>query len=913
MKNWKRKLAIASVMLCGSAALGLVSLNDATVSGSANSTDGFEVKSAALRIPDETYGEGIRFTISLGNVTLPEGATTKVLLIPTKSLGGDEELTVELENTDKKTVEIAEWTTVDGEKVAYVHLYKVPSTAYTTDISIRAYIDDNDPQTAPTYTDVVKTSVADVAVEASNGLTEEEKEALQKAYLTCEVNYHNGDEIIKTTTAIYGATIEAIAEPTKDGYIFGGWWNKSGTAQWNFAETKVSSAVTNLYAKWNLDVDAAVEDARNMGGDENTLLFFDRELGAYQVEGATGNSYAYTTEKAYGNEAGSLKVDFSGTEAHNFVTFGFNNYDFNENDYIEFYVYNDTETPTLSLMFGETSESGSAYYTYSTELTKGKWTRVIGSAEWISKYNYFDFYGQAANFGSGTNVEGSVYISKVKVYSNFADLSAATGTWKIGETEFTGAVAMRPDVTGVPNDKLQRVLYQTGNAVTMRIWKHSYAGFEATLLNPIDATSDYKYISITAKGADANKFTMVPWDTNGSPKSAISVYMTREEADGFTTYIFRIKGYAAKKFRITPLGNTTETGNGSELIISNFISGDYTSLRKGSDANTLFFYDTPLGKDLVQIYYKTGQNNGESYHTTEKAYYGERGSTKVPSIKYGANSYILYKASGSVELRDTDKSFLQDSDYLVFNVYSTAERKLFFSVKSEYTTTGHKLMPNAWTRIVIPASVLVKTTNYYFLVNDVASSSNTPSSDTYDLYFSKIVRCSASEVTNLSSNATTDEWTLGSTNFVGAPTVSNYTGSNQSNSVLYAKEYLKPYLVNDELVITFTRHSDPYISLKLAKPITVEANTDMYMTVTLFNYGDDRLDKLEGLFLGSATNYLTRVSREDIGNGYAKVVFKCAAKSSTYTINNVRLDVENHTGDGAHLATQLVIKDIVVS
>ncbi|MBE5753376.1 MAG: hypothetical protein E7343_04860 [Clostridiales bacterium] len=740
MKNLKRKLLLASIVCCGSIALGFGSLNNASVAVSANTLDGFEVKEASLRIPDETYGKGIRFTVGLGNVTLAEGATSGVLLIPASTLGADE-LTVGYDSKDLVDSPIT-WKTTENGKEAYVHLYGVPETQYTTDISMRAYIDDDaNPDTAPIYSNVVTTSVADVADWAYNNdanLDDAEKATLQSTYLTYDVVYRDadGDELYKTT-GVYNQKLADVYTLAENGKSIEGWYNKAGTQKWDYATTKVSSTTTNLYAKW-------IDD--------------------YSVEG--------------------------------------------------------------------------------------------------------------------------------------------TNEWNIGDMTFKGVATMR-GVDTMP--KMQKGLYPMDGGVKITLGAHSYAGFEASLKTPIDATSEDKFVYITAKGADANLFTVVEFNESGSALTGAKKGLTIDEGNGYTTYVFRIaKGSTVGKFRITPLGNTTATGSGSEIIITNVTVGDYDSLHTGEDANTIFFYDSPLGVDMSQMYYKSGNNHTSVTFTTEKAYGDERGSTKFEGVKYGSNAYALYAPSNS-QMSSADQEFLQDGDYLVFNVYSTAPNKLFFSVKSDYTTTGHKLMPNAWTKIVIPASSMTKSANYYFLINHIVSDS-TLSGTEYDLYFSKIVRCSADEVTDLSSVASTDTWTVGSTTFIGTPSVANYTGGG---GVLAATEYKKARLVNDELVITFTRASDPYIKLNLAEAIEVEAGKDMYVTVTMYDYG--RLDKMNGYFNASGSYVFSYVTHVDIGGGYAKVTFKCSAKSSAYTITSVRLDVEDLLNSNPTLASQLVIRDIVVS
>lgn len=972
MKNVKRKLALASIMLCGCVAFGVASADNASVLATAETLDGFTVKSASLRVPDGEYGAGIRFTIGMGDVALADGVAMGVLLIPTSSLG-DSELTVDLDNADLRTYSDIKWKKfADGTKEAYLHLYNVPATQYATNISICAYVDhDADPATDFIYTNVVSASVAQVADWAyynDAALDESAKATLQSTYLTYKVFYHNEDEVTEAT-GIYNQTLTAVTEPVKVGYTFGGWWNQAGTAEWDFATTKVTSTTTNLYAKWNpamdtaysvkvfetkdggatqteitADIDGFVSSRTGETGadlditaeanalvktfgaayslnasksvltgviaadgttelkivvnldevvlerveeESNTLLFFDRSLGAKQVVGATGNSYGFTTDKQYGNEGGSLKVTFPNTAVHNTIDLNYNGYEFGEDDYIEFYVYNDTTTPTLSLMFG---------YSNSTQLVKGEWTHVIGRASWITEDKYFRFYGQADNFGSGANVDGSVYISKVKVYSGFEDLSAATGDWTIGETTFTGAVTVN---NNAPTSALQKVPYMTGNVLEMKIWQHSYAGFEATLKNVIDATAEDKYVSFTVKGADASLFTIVEFGTDGAAKTgATKACVTRTETNGFTTYVFRItKGLQIKKFRVTPLGNTSATTGCTEIIISNVTVGGYTSLRTGEDANTVFFMDTQLGATLQQVYTKTSNNVASSGYTTEMAYGNERGSFKAAGIKHGTIAYH------NLTWTDADKNFLSDTDYVVFYLYSTSSTRWFFSVNYDYSGTGWEIMPNAWNKIVVSAKNFKAGTWTHIHPQGQAADGTT-----FDVYMSKVVRYSASEVTKLENMGTTDTWTLGSTTFVGAPAISN--GLTQTN-YLAGTEHKKAYILDGELSITFVRCADGYINLKLAESMDVAANTEVYITVVMYNYG--RLDKLNGYLNSSGSYALSYISHEDVGGGYAKVTFKCESKASAYTLNSIRLDVEDHTNAGSGLATQLRIKDIQIS
>ncbi len=62
----------------------------------------------------------------------------------------------------------------------------------------------------------------------------------------------NGGSAIDPVTKVYTQTISALAEPTKEGYDFGGWYTNSGlTTSYNLANSASTGNVT-LYAKWTV-------------------------------------------------------------------------------------------------------------------------------------------------------------------------------------------------------------------------------------------------------------------------------------------------------------------------------------------------------------------------------------------------------------------------------------------------------------------------------------------------------------------------------------------------------------------------------------------------------------------------------------------------------------------------------------
>jgi hypothetical protein len=76
-----------------------------------------------------------------------------------------------------------------------------------------------------------------------------------------------------------------------------------------------------------------------VGEDANTILFYNTEIGVEKQIKSTGSLTAtYTTEKAWGSEAGSLKIvtDAKSQTTLKYDTLGM---EYNDDDYVTFYVY----------------------------------------------------------------------------------------------------------------------------------------------------------------------------------------------------------------------------------------------------------------------------------------------------------------------------------------------------------------------------------------------------------------------------------------------------------------------------------------------------------------------------------------------------------------------------------------------
>ena len=328
MTKITRKITIATALLCGAllTGVGLDNINSVSAETEQTSTPAttFEIKSASLRIPDATYGEGIRFTVIMDADTYKNknvaNLTSGALIIPTAALGENEELTIDSTNSAKKTVEGVSWTESADSSVMqmYIHVYNIPETEYATSLSICAYVDDGDSTTEPMYTSVVTSSVAEVAdwCYDNDDLTDAEKTTLQESYLTYDVYFHDGDNMT-SATGIYGETISAPTAPEKEGYTFDGWWNKAQTAQWDFNTTTIGGVKTNLYAKWTKNSNTVTTEITGY-----TLSTTDTHVSVTNGEGelhcgnADGtNNLTFTNEvaavynKSYATNTATFKLD----------------------------------------------------------------------------------------------------------------------------------------------------------------------------------------------------------------------------------------------------------------------------------------------------------------------------------------------------------------------------------------------------------------------------------------------------------------------------------------------------------------------------------------------------------------------------------------------------------------------------
>lgn len=61
-----------------------------------------------------------------------------------------------------------------------------------------------------------------------------------------------GGTTVESQTRMYGELVEEPETPTREGYVFDGWYRDQNTTEpWNIQEDKIVESIT-LYAKWSV-------------------------------------------------------------------------------------------------------------------------------------------------------------------------------------------------------------------------------------------------------------------------------------------------------------------------------------------------------------------------------------------------------------------------------------------------------------------------------------------------------------------------------------------------------------------------------------------------------------------------------------------------------------------------------------
>ena len=689
----------------------------------------------------------------------------------------------------------------------------------------------------------------------------------------------------------------------------------------------------NVYfsAVKTIDKNKQFNDLRT-GEDKNTLLFFDRveglgQLGAYEpAEISIENS---SEEKRVG-ENGSLKITFPGTEAHNWIRYDLCGYEYGAEDYAVFYIYNETNTDFISLLFG---------YENGTILRKGEWTAIVRKVSELDG-SYFRFYGQdfvevngngeASN--KGANLAGSVYITKAKVYSSEAvkNLSAIgeAEEWSAGGVNFVGApkayeyTANNSLANKLINAEAEHNAFLLNGELRFAVWSHAYAGVYLRLKNSVSLAESDVYFAVTAKGAAQDKFLIHAMGANGEYDTlygALSPINKIVGAEGYVTYLFRLPKKADKTLnglRITPAGDTTGTcgsreirifefaiGTAEEMQKKGYFEGTAASLRKGDDINTLFFFDRAEG---VRQLGERGPAGISAEHSVEMKKTGENGATKLTFPGTEAHNWINYDLCGYEYAED---------DYAVFYIYNNANTD-FISLLFGYSN-GVILRKGEWTMVARKVSELNGNYFRFYGQNFVATNGNSEASNTGaelagSVYITKTKVYSSAAVKKLTAIESSEEWSIGNTTFKGAISVyGNVTGGLATGLINNAMER-DAYLVNGELRSALWAHSYAGFYATLAQSVDLSEN-DMQISITMKGAAQDKFT-IHAMGAGGEYDTLyNALNPEKIvanSDGFVTYTFTLA-KLNGKTLNGLRITPAGDT-TGSCGSREIRISDISV-
>lgn len=352
---------------------------------------------------------------------------------------------------------------------------------------------------------------------------------------------------------------------------------------------------------------------RRVGEETNTLFFFDQAIGADQISIVNNAAYWYkytpefSTEKKLGEETGSLAINIEKRETYTeevpknegeetkVITWNTAEYEFNEGDYVSFYVYNATASDVVDISLG-TSHRERCF--------KGQWTLVLWKASDVvanaNSYLYQYNYGSDnfAGMSSGTDLSGALYFSKAKVYSaeQVKDLKEVEDTFEytVGSVTLIGKAGtsyLDGNYNGDPsafNDAFYLNPHYVNGVLAYHIHdKRETSGLqkpyaepriELTLKDTYDLANCYVYITI--KGAVENDIYMQAFSTTGHFATCMKAYNNLELfetlADGSQVYKFNLAQYANaggnainfKSFRLCVRQNIAYPVN-AQIVISN--------------------------------------------------------------------------------------------------------------------------------------------------------------------------------------------------------------------------------------------------------------------------------------------------------------------------------------------------------
>ena len=662
------------------------------------------------------------------------------------------------------------------------------------------------------------------------------------------VSYYNGDVLFATEVVGYGRNAKADKIPEKAEYwntiyTFDKWVTENG----GNVEADLNNiiAATEVYASYNaVSKYAAEAAAERTGSDANTLFLFDRTLGLKQVRSNEFTDISINSAVKPSGENAVLKLSVNNLASGN-LEYDVMNYDFNDDDYVMFYVYNGTNADyiDIGLLRGTSTTS-----TLRFRLDKNEWCMVAWSASSIKANDKISMYSR--NYGDDyaavvdANMTGDIYITKARVISsdNYAALSSvsddyeytlgnttfkgATTWWRPSESGYTGNEYYNPDVNTFNSPLINEPYYMDGvlRAQINGPWPAD-PGTTAIIMKlktPVAFADNIMYITMKGAMEDVH---LQAFNTEGDHIGTPHAIERTAMQDGYYRYAFNLNNYASdgnlSYFRLYVIENI-KLPRIAEVLIKDFAFTSFSSIvaekRAGYDTDVIGLFDDPLG--VAQVSAWDGSGFVGSY-TTEKHIEGETGSLKI--------TYSDAVEPSAIQISDRYGYTLESDKYVVFYMYNDTNAKRIDIALG--TTSRVCVYRGEWTMICYESAAM-KDNNfalrfYGYLFDDSATTF------TGSIYLSRVKVLNSEKVQNATENA---DYTIGHTTFTGGITYYGNGDYGDDERFVGSPFYSDPYMV-DGVLRTILRSNDngtsttPMIVLRLKDAVKCYDDTELYITM----------------------------------------------------------------------------------
>ncbi len=130
----------------------------------------------------------------------------------------------------------------------------------------------------------------------------------------------NGGSSVAQIVKVEGSLVGTLPTPVRDGYTFGGWFTDNGTFKKAFAERKMPTGTTKLYAKWTAneyDVTFNVNDGNELDeADKTKKVTYDKTYGQLPTPEKTGYGFRgwYTATEGGDEITAETTVKITGSQ-----------------------------------------------------------------------------------------------------------------------------------------------------------------------------------------------------------------------------------------------------------------------------------------------------------------------------------------------------------------------------------------------------------------------------------------------------------------------------------------------------------------------------------------------------------------------------------------------------------------------